>query len=178
MKTETFNCSSRIEEVARWAQPKENGDERYMGLALDQARIALSNQEVPVGAVALCAGEVVGKGYNRKETAHDPTAHAEIMALREAADLLGRWRLSDVVLYVTLEPCVMCAGAMVQARLGRLVFGAPDPKGGACGSEYNILQDHRLNHQTPVTAGVRRDEASRLLKDFFTQLRRGAVRRR
>ena len=146
-----------------------------MALALDQAQIALANQEVPVGAVAVCGGKVVGQGYNRKERGLDPTAHAEIMALREAAATLGRWRLSDVVLYVTLEPCVMCAGAMVQARLARLVFGAPDPKGGACGSEYNILQDHRLNHQTPVMAGVRRDEASRLLTDFFTQLRRGAA---
>ena len=102
----------------------------------------------------------------------DPTAHAEMIALREAASTLGRWRLSDITLYVTLEPCVMCAGAMVHARLGRVVYGTRDPKGGACGSEYHILQDYRLNHQVDVTGGVLKEEAGRLLRDFFSRTRR------
>ncbi len=142
-----------------------------MSLALEEAKKALSCNEVPVGAVAVVESEVVGRGYNLKESTKDPTAHAEITALREAAVLLDRWRLSDVTLYVTLEPCVMCAGAMVQSRLGRLVYGARDPKGGACGSEYHLLQDFRLNHQLPVTGGVLKEEAELLLQDFFERLR-------
>jgi tRNA(adenine34) deaminase len=143
-----------------------------MELALEEARKALSCNEVPVGAVAVADNQVVGRGYNNKESLMDPTAHAEMIALREAASTLGRWRLSDITLYVTLEPCVMCAGAMVHARLGRVVYGTRDPKGGACGSEYHILQDYRLNHQVDVTGGVLKEEASRLLRDFFSRTRR------
>jgi tRNA(Arg) A34 adenosine deaminase TadA len=156
---------------------KMSQDKHYMALALEQAAIALQNDEVPVGAVAVADGRVIGKGHNLKEAEKDPTAHAEIIALREASSSLGRWRLSDVTLYVTLEPCVMCAGAMIQARLGRLVFGVADPKGGACGSEYNIVQDSRLNHLVSVTAGILRDEAAFLLQEFFTMLRCGEARR-
>ena len=147
-------------------------DRIYMGLALEEARKALSCNEVPVGAIAVTENQVVGRGYNNKESLMDPTAHAEIIALREAASTLGRWRLSDITLYVTLEPCVMCAGAMVHARLGRVVYGTRDPKGGACGSEYHILQDYRLNHQVDVTGGVLKEEAGRLLRDFFSRTRR------
>jgi len=122
-----------------------------MAFALEQAHKALSCNEVPVGAVAVVKDRIIGRGFNRKASTKDPTAHAEMIALRDAAETLGRWRLSDVTLYVTLEPCVMCAGAMVQARLGQLVFAAKDPKGGACGSEYHILQDLRLNHHYVLT---------------------------
>jgi tRNA(adenine34) deaminase len=146
-------------------------DRQFMQLALEQARIASAVGEVPVGAAAVAAGRIVGTGCNRKETTGDPTAHAEMVALREAAAELGRWRLSDVTLYVTLEPCVMCAGAMVQSRLARLVFGTPDPKGGACGSEYHILQDFRLNHRVNVTGGVLQEEAASLLREFFATRR-------
>jgi len=131
----------------------------------------LEHREVPIGAVAVSEGVIVGRGYNRKETDRDATAHAEILALREASETLGRWRLTDVTLYVTLEPCVMCAGAMVQARLGRLVFGAYDRKGGACGSEFHITQDFRLNHQVETRGGVMTEEAERLLCTFFARLR-------
>jgi tRNA(adenine34) deaminase len=143
----------------------------YMRFALEEARKALTLNEVPVGAVAVADGQVVARGHNQNESLMDPTAHAEMIALREAALSLDRWRLSNVTLYVTLEPCVMCAGAMVHARLGRVVYGARDPKGGACGSEYHILQDYRLNHQVDVTGDVLREEASRLLHDFFYRKR-------
>jgi tRNA(adenine34) deaminase len=149
-------------------------DSYFMKLALGQAKSALRAGEVPVGAVAVSQGKVVGKGFNLKERLQDPTAHAEIIALRGAAETLGRWRLRGVTLYVTLEPCVMCAGAMVQARLGRLVFGAHDRKGGACGTEYNIPQDFRLNHQIPTVGGVLRRESEKLLGDFFNGIRAGA----
>ncbi len=143
----------------------------FMRQALEQAERALSCHEVPVGAVAVSEGLIVGRGFNRKEMNRDATAHAEMLALREAAETLGRWRLSDVTLFVTLEPCVMCAGAMVQARLGRLVFAAHDRKGGACGSEYNIPQDFRLNHQVDTTCGILWEESERLLNRFFGGLR-------
>ncbi len=146
-------------------------DRYYMSLALEQAHKALACQEVPIGAVAVFDDQVVGRGYNLKETLKDPAAHAEIIALRDAAAMLDRWRLTDVTLYVTVEPCVMCAGAMIQSRLGRLVYGARDTKGGASGSEYNILQDFRLNHQVLVTGGVLEKEASLLLQDFFSRIR-------
>jgi tRNA(adenine34) deaminase len=152
-------------------QNRFSQDRYYMTLALEEAKKALSYNEVPVGAVAVAGGHVFGRGYNLKESTKDPTAHAEITALREASALLGRWRLSDVTLYVTLEPCVMCAGAMVQSKLGRLVYGARDPKGGACGSEYHILQDLRLNHQVEVTEGILAQEAREMLKNFFLQRR-------
>jgi len=149
-------------------------DMYFMRQALEQAELALSHHEVPVGAVAVSEGVVVGRGFNQKEMNRDATAHAEMLALRAAAEALGRWRLSDVTLYVTLEPCVMCAGAMVQTRLGRLVFAAPDRKGGACGSEYNIPRDFRLNHQVETTGGLLAEESERLLSRFFNDLRVGA----
>src|SRR5215212_9609961 len=124
-----------------------------MGLALDEAAAALEHGDVPVGAAALVAGEVVAADHNRREQLADPTAHAELLVLRAAALAAGGWRLSDVTLVVTLEPCAMCAGALVAARLGRLVFGAADPRAGACGSLYNLCSDPRLNHAVPVTHG-------------------------
>jgi tRNA(adenine34) deaminase len=152
-------------------QDRFSQDRYYMTQALEEAKKALSCNEVPVGAVAVVDNRIVGRGHNLKESTKDPTAHAEITALQEAAALLDRWRLSGVTLYVTLEPCVMCAGAMVQSRLGRLVYGVKDPKGGACGSEYHILQDLRLNHQVEVTEGVLAEEAGEMLKFFFYQRR-------
>ena len=151
-------------------------DRRYMEQALELAREAARLGEVPVGAVAVGDGPegpvVVGRGFNRREVDADPFAHAELTAMREAARALGAWRLAGVTVYVTLEPCAMCAGAMVQARLSRLVFGAMDPKAGAVGSLYHLLDDARFNHRVQVTSGVLGEEAGRLLKDFFQALRR------
>jgi tRNA(adenine34) deaminase len=149
----------------------EESDLRYMELALEQAREALSCGEVPVGAVLTRGGEVIASGRNRCEERHDPTAHAEILALRQAGRILGGWRLPGATLYVTLEPCAMCAGALVQARVERLVYGAADPKGGACGTLYNIVQDERLNHRLAVTGGVLEAASAALLRDFFRSRR-------
>ena len=128
---------------------------------------------MPVGAVAVVDGRVVAARHNERELRGDPVAHAEVLALQDAAAALGSWRLDAVTLVVTLEPCPMCAGALVAGRVGRLVFGAADPKAGACGSLYNLCADPRLNHEVPVTAGVLADECSRLLVDFFDARRRG-----
>jgi len=144
-----------------------------MGLALEEAAAAPGHRDVPVGAVALVAGRVVASRHNERELTGDPTAHAEILALADAAAALGTWRLTDVTLVVTLEPCPMCAGALIAARLGRIVFGATDPKAGACGSLYNLCADPRLNHEVPVTQGVRADECAALLTGFFDGRRRG-----
>jgi len=144
-----------------------------MGLALTEARSALQHGDVPVGAVALVAGEVVASDHNRREQLGDPTAHAEILVLKAAAAVVGGWRLGDVTLVVTLEPCTMCAGALVAARVGGLVFGAADPRAGACGSLYNLCSDPRLNHELPVTHGVRAAECSQLLAEFFAARRPG-----
>ena len=146
-------------------------DAEAMGLALDEARAALEHGDVPVGAVALVAGEVVAADHNRREERGDPTAHAELLVLRAAAAAAGGWRLGHVTLVVTLEPCPMCAGALVAARLGRLVFGAADPRAGACGSLYNLCSDPRLNHAVPITRGVRAGESSALLAEFFASRR-------
>ncbi len=135
--------------------------------ALALARAAGEAGEVPVGAVALCDGAVVGRGANRREAARDPTAHAELLALQEAARTLKRWRLSGVTLVVTLEPCAMCAGAMVLARIDRLVYGASDPKAGAVGSLMDLSQDARLNHRFAVERGLRADACGALLTAFF-----------
>jgi len=121
--------------------------------------------------VVVVDGLVVGRGRNQRQALHDPTAHAEILALRQAAAALGRWRLTDATMYCTLEPCPMCAGALVMARVGRLVFGTSDPKAGACGSLYNLCSDPRLNHEVPVTPGVLAEAAAALLKDFFERRR-------
>lgn len=148
-------------------------DAEAMGLALVEARGALEHGDVPVGALALVGGEVVAADHNRREELGDPTAHAELLVLRKAARAVGGWRLGDVTLVVTLEPCPMCAGALVAARLGRLVFGTPDPRAGACGSIYNLCSDPRLNHDVPVTHGVRAAEAAELLARFFATRRAG-----
>jgi tRNA(adenine34) deaminase len=138
-----------------------------LGLAEDAARLG----EVPVGAVAVKDGVVVGRGYNRREIDADPFSHAELLAMRDAARALGAWRLGGVTVYVTLEPCPMCAGALVQARVGRLVFGATDPKAGAVSSLYNLVGDERFNHQVSVTPGVLAEECGSVLKAFFRGLR-------
>jgi tRNA(adenine34) deaminase len=143
--------------------------------ALTEAEQAFAHEDVPVGAVAVRDGVVIGRGHNRKEVDGDPTAHAEMLALREASRTLGGWRLAGVTLYCTLEPCPMCAGAMVAARLPRLVYGADDPKAGAGGSVVELLRDPRLNHQVTVTRGVLANEAQALLERFFTRLRGGPI---
>ncbi len=146
-------------------------DEAAMALALDEARLALAHGDVPVGAVVLRNGIVVTRRHNERELRGDPTAHAEMLALRDAAEASGGWRLGDVTLVVTLEPCPMCAGALVASRVGRLVFGAPDPRAGACGSLYNLCADPRLNHELPVTPGVLPDQSAALLESFFAARR-------
>ncbi len=142
-----------------------------MGVALDEARAAMAHGDVPVGAVVLHHGAVIARRHNERERVGDPTAHAEVLALRDAAGVLGTWRLDACTLVVTLEPCVMCAGAAVAARVGHVVFGAADLKAGALGSLYNVAADPRLNHNPALTFGVRADEAEALLKAFFTAAR-------
>lgn len=142
-----------------------------MDLALEQAREALDMGEVPVGAVVVRDGEVVASACNHKETDADPTGHAELIAIRAAAHALGRWRLSDCTVYVTLEPCAMCAGAMVQARIARCVIGTADPKAGAIDSVYAIGDDPRLNHSFPSAFGIREDECRAVLDEFFSSRR-------
>lgn len=139
--------------------------------ALDQARAAASHGDVPVGAVVVREGRIIARAHNERELRGDPTAHAEVLALRAAADAVGGWRLDGCTLYVTLEPCVMCAGAMQQSRIDRVVFGAPDPKGGATGTLYNVAADPRLNHEVDVTHGVLAEESSQLLSEFFAMHR-------
>ena len=146
-------------------------DDAAMGLALEEAARAVEHGDVPVGAVALVAGQAVARRHNERELHADPTAHAELLALRDAAAVVGGWRLGTVTLVVTLEPCPMCAGALVAARVGRLVFGATDPRAGAAGSLYNLCVDPRLNHELPVTAGVRAEESAALLEAFFAARR-------
>ena len=144
---------------------------RFMLEALAEARLALEAGEVPVGAVVVLDGEVIGRGHNLREAAQDPTAHAEILAIRQAARHLGSWRLTNADLYVTLEPCPMCAGVIVNARLRRLVFGAYDPKAGAVVSLMNLVQDRRLNHTVEVLDGICQSECAGLLQEFFQRLR-------
>src|SRR6516162_2792895 len=146
-------------------------DTRYMDLALAEAEKAESAGEVPVGAVIVLNDAVIGCGFNQPISAHDATAHAEIIALREAGRALGNYRLSGVTMYCTVEPCMMCAGAMIHARIARLVFGTPDPKAGSAGSIYNVLTDPRLNHRVEVVSGIREDQCAALLRDFFARRR-------
>ncbi|MGQ4809159.1 tRNA-specific adenosine deaminase [Candidatus Entotheonellaceae bacterium PAL068K] len=143
----------------------------FMREALQQAEVALRTGDVPVGAIVVMGGTVIGRGRNRREELADPTAHAEIVALREAAQQLGSWRLTTATLYVTLEPCIMCIGAAVLSRIQCLVFGCADPKAGACGSQFDILGTRRLNHTFPVVEGVCQAEARALVSDFFQRLR-------
>ena len=147
-------------------------DETYMRMALDEARAAADEDEVPIGAVVVCDGRVVASAHNRRELDADPSAHAEFAAMVAASRALGRWRLTGCTVYVTLEPCLMCAGLMVNARIDRCVYGATDPKGGALGTLYDVSHDPRLNHEFEVTSGVLADECATMLRDFF-RARRG-----
>jgi tRNA(adenine34) deaminase len=144
----------------------------WMREALAEARRAAGIGEVPIGAVVVRGGEVIGRGHNRREVDRDPLAHAELLAIREAARRMGGWRLTECTLYCTLEPCPMCAGALVNSRVERLVYGAADPKAGWCGTLGNLVQDPRLNHRLDVTAGVLAEESAALLRGFFASLRR------
>ena len=152
-------------------------DEAFMSMALDLARQAADAGEVPVGAVVVCQGEVVGRGFNQPIGRHDPTAHAEVVALRDAASRLGNYRLPGCELFVTLEPCMMCAGAMMHARIERIVFGAPDPKTGVAGSVLNLFDEARLNHHARIEGGVLADACGRMLSDFFA-MRRAMARQK
>ncbi len=145
--------------------------ERYMAVALEEALAAPDHGDVPVGALVVVGDEIVARRHNERELRADPTAHAELLALSDAARVLGRWRMDEALLVVTLEPCAMCAGALVNARLGSLVFGAADPKAGACGSLYNLCTDPRLNHELPVLGGVLAEQCGALLSNFFSTLR-------
>jgi tRNA(adenine34) deaminase len=151
------------------SSPRDDG--AYMDLALCEARRALEHEDVPIGAVVVHAGEVIGVGHNERELREDPTAHAEVLALREAAAALGSWRVLESTLYVTLEPCAMCAGAIVLSRIPRVVFGCSDPKAGAAGSVLDILAEPRLNHRPQVVGGVLADECAVLLRAFFVDRR-------
>jgi tRNA(adenine34) deaminase len=148
-----------------------NADQEWMRLALEQAHLAAQAGEVPVGAVVIKNGEILGRGHNRTLLENDPTGHAEIIALREAAARLGNYRLNGCEMYATIEPCAMCAGAMIHARLARLVYGAADPKAGAAGSVVQVLNHPRLNHKVDVTFGVLEQECSEVLKRFFRERR-------
>ncbi len=142
-------------------------DEHFMQIALAEARAALEHEDVPIGAVIVRNGVVIARAHNQRELLKDPTAHAEIIALTQASAAVGAWRLTDCTMFVTLEPCVMCAGALVLARMGRLVYGAEDPKAGACVSLYRIPEDERLNHRIPVVGGLLAAECGELLREFF-----------
>lgn len=144
---------------------------KYMVEALKEAEIAASEGEVPVGAVIVRGGEIIAKAHNMTEQTKDPTAHAEMLAIRQASQRLGGWRLPGCEMFVTAEPCSMCAGAIVWSRIEKLYIGTMDPKAGACGSVFNIPQDERLNHFVEIETGIMRDECSRILKDFFSKLR-------
>jgi tRNA(adenine34) deaminase len=151
-------------------RPKD--DHYWMGLALREARKAEARGEVPIGAVIVRDGQVLGRGHNLREGSQDPTSHAEMLAIRKASRKTGNWRLLGATLYVTLEPCAMCMGAIILARLERVVFGCRDPKGGAAGSLYNLSDDPRLNHRVELGVGVRREECAGILSAFFADLRR------
>lgn len=146
-------------------------DDRFMAAALEEARRALEADEVPVGAVVVRGGRIIGRGHNQRQKLADPTAHAEMLAITAAAAAVGDWRLDECCMYVTLEPCPMCAGACVLARIGRLVYGAVDPKAGACESLYTLVSDPRLNHRVRLGGRVRVDECGALLREFFARQR-------
>lgn len=152
-------------------QARLSSDERYMRMAIDQAYIAEENGDVPIGCVIVYEDRVIARAYNQREQLNDPTAHAEIIALTQAAEAVGNWRLHGCTIYVTLEPCPMCAGALVLARLDRLVYGTDDPKTGAVRSLYNIVQDPRLNHRLDVTCGILADDCRAQLQAFFHRRR-------
>lgn len=153
-------------------------DERFMRLAIDEAIAAGERGEVPVGAIVVHQGRVIGRGHNLRESLNDPTAHAEIIALTAASEAIGDWRLEECDLYVTLEPCPMCAGACVNARVRRIIYGAGDPKAGCCGTLLNIVQDERFNHSCEVVAGLMEQDCGDLLRHFFRARRADAKRKR
>ena len=146
-------------------------DIKYMNIALEEARKAESTLEVPIGAIVVFEGRIVGRGYNKKETLNSPLAHAEIMAIKEASETLNRWRLRGASLYVTIEPCPMCAGAILNSRIDRVVIGASDRKSGACGSVINLLDTDKFNHKAEVEFGVLEEECSSIMSNFFKKIR-------
>ena len=148
-------------------------DTTYMQAAIAEAQLARAKGEVPIGAVIVHAGQIIGRGHNLRETSNDPTTHAEMVAIRQAAEAIGHWRLLETTLYVTLEPCVMCMGAIILARIPHLVYACRDPRAGAAGSIYDFASDERFNHQVDVTEGVLGEECSALLSGFFQELRAG-----
>ncbi|GBF77952.1 tRNA-specific adenosine deaminase [Paenibacillus sp. 598K] len=152
-------------------EEQRKADEYWMQEAIVEARKAEALHEVPIGAVIVKDGEIIGRGYNLRETSHDPTAHAEMVAIREASRHLDAWRLLGCSLYVTLEPCPMCAGAIVQSRIARVIYGTPDPKAGCAGTLMNLLQDNRFNHTTELVSGVHQQACAALLTEFFRRLR-------
>ena len=155
-----------------------DSDEQYMGYALSEAQRAMEAGEVPVGCVIVHKGQLIAKAHNQREMLQDPTAHAEVLAITAAAAHLGSWRLEDTKLYVTLEPCPMCAGAIILARIPEVYYGATDPKGGACGTLMNLLEDKRFNHQPTVSPGLRAEECGALLTDFFRAIRAKSAQKR
>lgn len=167
-----FGAQPRVAGFGTLFIMKQNeADIKFMALALEEARAAMERKEVPIGAVVVIDGAVIGRGHNLKESSCDPTAHAEIVAIKAAAERQKSWRLSGATLYVTLEPCLMCMGAIIQARLARIVFASFDPKAGACGSLYDVSNDSRLNHSVEVASGVSDSESKVLLQRFFSALR-------
>jgi len=146
-------------------------DDQYMRIAIEQAKIAEENGDIPIGAVIVYKNQIIAKAYNQREQLRDPTAHAEIIALTQAAAFVESWRLNGCTMYVTLEPCPMCAGALVLSRMDRLIYGCDDPKAGACKSLYNIVQDKRLNHRLEVTTGVLQEQCRQQLQEFFSRRR-------
>ncbi|HEV2922784.1 MAG TPA: tRNA adenosine(34) deaminase TadA [Solirubrobacteraceae bacterium] len=168
LREEALSQTPRVRPMSERFFPR---DDYFMRMALREAERALEHDDVPIGAVLVRDGELVATGHNERELRQDPTAHAEILALREAARAVGSWRLLDTVLYVTLEPCAMCAGAIVLARLPRVVYGASDPKAGACGSVLDVLGEPRLNHRPDVAGGLLASEGGELLSEFFASRR-------
>lgn len=158
-------------EVDNTQRFEREDDRRWMAEAIEEARKAEAIGEVPIGAVIVRNGEIIGRGYNLRETGHDATAHAEMIAIREASQHIEAWRLLECTLYVTLEPCPMCAGAVVQSRVKRVVYGTHDPKAGCAGTLMNLLQEPRFNHETELTSGVMQEECAALLTTFFRRLR-------
>ncbi len=154
------------------AIPSELLHEDYMRLALAEAHAAFQEDEVPIGAVIICNGRTIGSAHNQREQLHDPTAHAEMIAITQAAESQGSWRLDGCILYATLEPCPMCAGAIIQARIPMVVYGAADPKAGAVRTLYNLLDDSRLNHRCQIVPGVLAEPCGQILSEFFQQQRR------
>lgn len=171
-------AAAAVADIASGNAGDSPDDSFFMRAALEQAHLALASGEVPVGAVVVQAGRIIGRGHNHPINCHDPSAHAEVQALRDAGAALGNYRLPGCDLYVTLEPCVMCAGAIQHARIRRVVFAAQDPKTGACGGVVNLFEDRRLAPHTVVTAGVLADESATLLRGFFADRRRAAGNRR